>query len=356
MKVLITAPSLDEQENVSGVSTMIASIIENAPFEFTHFAAGRKDTGKFGLGWLMTQIKLPFAFRSAISRSKPDVVHINTAFEPRAIIRDLVLTRSAGSRPVVLHVHGGRFVMQEFSSGFLALLAEKLLRSASRVIVLSEPEAANLLRRSPGLNISILPNAVAASGFPDIERDRDRPKTIIYLGRLHEDKGLSEMVETCRLLAAQGFKFKFTCYGTGRDRERFIRGMTEVIGDNFHYGGVISSTDKLQALSSADIFLMPSRFEGLSIALLEAMAAGCVPVVSNRGAIPTVVEDGRNGFLIDPGDITQIVGRLKFLLSEGETGWEEYRRNARETVRQRFDIGPYVRKLDAVYRELTTAK
>src|SRR5678816_1608085 len=121
--------------------------------------------------------------------------------------------------------------------------------------------------------------------------------------------------------------------------------MTSVLGEDFHYGGIVSGAEKVKALSAADIFLMPSRYEGLSMALLEAMAAGCVPIVSNRGSMPTVVEDGRNGFLVDPGDITQIVGKLKFLLSEGETGWNEYRRNARETVRTRFDMTGYSTKL-----------
>jgi len=355
MKVLITAPSLDENENVSGISTMIAGIIKHGNCEFVHFAAGRKDGGKFDLKWIAEQVKLPFVFRRAIAWANPDVIHINTAFEPRAIVRDLVLAKSAGKRPVVLHVHGGRFVMEEFPNALLASLAEKLLRSATRVLVQSEAEAERILNRTPGLNISILPNAVATEDFPEVDRVWGT-KNIVYLGRLHEDKGLSEMVETCRLLAAQGFKFKFTCFGAGRDRDRFIRGMTEVLGENFHYGGVVAGAEKVKALNSADIFLLPSRFEGLSLALLEAMAAGCVPIVSNRGSIPTVVEDGRNGFLIDPGDITQIVGRLKFLLSEGETGWKEYRRNARETVRTRFDIRDYTEKLKDLYAETLAAK
>jgi glycosyltransferase involved in cell wall biosynthesis len=94
----------------------------------------------------------------------------------------------------------------------------------------------------------------------------------------------------------------------------------------------------------------------MPLALLEAMAAGCVPIVSDRGSIPTVVEDGRNGFLVAPGDITQIVGKLKFLLSEGATGWNEYRRNARETIRTRFDILDYTEKLRNLYAETASCK
>ena len=69
MRVLITAPSLDHQDNVSGISTMISSIIENAGCQFTHFTAGRKDSDNFDINWLTAQVKMPFGFRGAISRN-----------------------------------------------------------------------------------------------------------------------------------------------------------------------------------------------------------------------------------------------------------------------------------------------
>jgi glycosyltransferase involved in cell wall biosynthesis len=355
MKVLITSPSLDENENVSGISTMISNIIEQSDCDFVHFKAGRKDGEKSGLRWIASQLKLPFAFRRAIATSDPNIVHINTAFEPRAIVRDFTLAKFAGKRPIILHVHGGRFVMESFRNPMLASLARKLLGAATRVVALGDAEAEKILQFSPGLKTAVLPNSVSVKAFPEAERSWGT-KNIVYLGRLQEAKGLSEMVEACRLLKAQGFNFTFSCFGRGPDEKEFIRRMTAVLADDFHYGGVISGAEKVKALNAADIFLMPSRFEGLPLALLEAMAAGCVPIVSGKGSIPSVVEDGRNGFLVDPGDITQIVGKLKFLLSEGETGWKEYRRNARETIRARFDIASYSQKLKALYSEISVKK
>jgi glycosyltransferase involved in cell wall biosynthesis len=355
MKVLITSPSLNENENVSGISTMISSVIANSDCKFSHFAAGRKDGEKTGLRWLVAQSQLPFSFRTAIASAKPDVIHINTALEPRSIVRDAILARLAKKFPLVVHVHGGRFALDQVPPPWINLAANDLLRSARRVVVLSDEEAESLSKRVPGIEVSVLPNAIATGAFPETDRPRG-PKSITYLGRLTEAKGLSEIVETCRLLRGQGFKFKFVAYGAGQDQNEFIRRMTQVLGEDFYYGGIVSGAEKVKALCAADIFLMPSRFEGLSLALLEAMAAGCVPVVSARGSIPSVVEDGRNGFLVDPGDITQIVGRLKFLLSEGETGWHEYRRNARETVRTEFDLKNYVVKLKEIYNETLATK
>ena len=333
---------------------MISSIIESGGSDFVHFTAGRKDGEGFGLKWMFNQIRLPYAFRRAISRAKPDIVHINTAFEPRALVRDASLTMFTPKSRLVVHVHGGRFVMEDLPTRGLQVAADRLLKSAAKVIVLGDVEREKLLKRTPGIDVEVLPNAVSVGRFPKTERPWGEKK-IVYIGRLDEAKGLSEMVESCRVLAEQGFKFNFACYGTGRDQDEFFRRMKSVLGDRFHYGGVVGGREKIAALRSADVFLMPSRFEGLPLALLEAMAAGCIPVVSERGSIPSVVEDGRNGFLVDPGDITQIVGKLKFLLSEGETGWNQVRESARQTIVDGYDLSEYSKKLRSIYSAVVDA-
>jgi len=69
-----------------------------------------------------------------------------------------------------------------------------------------------------------------------------------------------------------------------------------------------------------------------------------------------VIEDGRNGFLIEAGNTMQTAGRLKFLISESVRGWEELRKNARQTVRERFDFADYVSKLSDIYKETASRK
>ena len=82
MKILITAPSLSETENVSGISTVVRQIIENSSLEFSHFAAGRKDGQRAGPGWAFKQIFLPAKFLFKIRQEKPDILHLNTSLTP----------------------------------------------------------------------------------------------------------------------------------------------------------------------------------------------------------------------------------------------------------------------------------
>jgi len=87
------------------------------------------------------------------------------------------------------------------------------------------------------------------------------------------------------------------------------------------------------------------------LAMLEAMAAGCVVVVSEMASIGAVVESGVNGFLIEPQNVLQLVEKLKMLLS-GEAYLETIGLNARKTVEQKFNVRDYIKKLEDIYAEI----
>jgi len=346
MKILITAPSLDENENVSGISALVRQIVKRSWHEFFHFQAGRKDGERSGPIWFLKQIMLVPGFNNFIKRTKPDVVHINTSLVKRAIARDVLLAGAARKmkKPVVLHVHGGPFAAGEFEWWHLG---KNMLNQANKVIVLSEREKEAILERIPELDIEVLPNAVPVDEIAETPRG-PVAKNVVYFGRLDETKGLDLIVEACAALKEKGLEFRFNCYGTGPQGREFIDQMLGVLGDDFYYGGVVTGQDKWRVLVENDVFLLPSKYEGLPMALLEAMAAGCVPVVSNVGSIGTVVEDGVNGVFVDETDVADRLGELLsggFDLA-GMSG------RARETIRERFDIKDYVKKLDGIYREI----
>ena len=70
MKILITAPSLDEDENVSGISTLVRNLVAARAADYVHFEAGRKDGENSDLGWFARQTSLPFRFFAKIRRPR----------------------------------------------------------------------------------------------------------------------------------------------------------------------------------------------------------------------------------------------------------------------------------------------
>lgn len=354
VKVLLTAPSLDEKQNVSGISTVARQIIERGTFDYRHFEAGRRDGERAGANWIWKQIVSVARFRRALSDAC--IAHINTNFNPLAVVRDAVYAWAARSAkiPFVMHVHGGRYLAEEFTSGWLKKIAEKMLRAANVVIVLSELEKKIVENRWQNLNVRVLENAVAIDEAIDAER-KTGEKTLIFLGRLHESKGLNEIVEACRILKTEGFEFRFQAFGAGEQKDFFVAEMTKILGEKFHYGGVTGGAEKWRELAKADVFLLPSRYgEGLPVAMLEAMAAGCVVIVSEMASTGAVVKDGENGFLIEPRNSRQLVEKLRLLLS-GKIDSETVRKNARATVEAKFDLSDYIKRLENIYAEILSA-
>ena len=357
MKVLITAPSLYENENVSGISTLVRQIIEHGAAEFHHFQAGRRDGNDGKINWIASQIFLLPRFYRQIKREKIDIVHINTALNPLSIVRDFTLVKTAkvAGRKTLLHLHGGEFLAREFESVWLKRIAEKMLRSADAIIVLSELERQIIEQRWSNLNVRVLENAVSLNAVKNHNR-KASGKTIIFLGRLHESKGLHEIIEVCRILKTDNFEFHFRCFGVGALKDFFVAEMSEILGDNFFYGGVVAGEEKWNDLAASDIFLLPSRYgEGLPMAMLEAMAAGCVVVAADVASVRAVIRDGENGFLVEPYNTREIAEKLKILLTD-KADWETLRRNALAMVEEKFAIGDYIKKLENIYGEISALR
>jgi glycosyltransferase involved in cell wall biosynthesis len=351
VKVLITAPSLDEKQNVSGISTVARQIIERGTFEYRHFESGRRDGERAGINWIWKQIVSVPRFRRAARGV--DIVHLNTNFNPLAIVRDGVYAAAArlAKVPIVMHVHGGRFLAEEFQSARLKKIAEKMLRAADAVIVLSELEKKIVENHWRNLSVRVLENAVAVEEAMAAER-KTGEKTLIFLGRLHESKGLNEIVEACRRLKNEGFEFRFEAFGAGEMKDFFVAEMTKNLGEKFQYGGVVSGAEKWNELAKADIFLLPSRYgEGLPMAMLEAMAAGCIVIVSEMASTGAVVKDGFNGFTVEPRGVNQLTEKLRLLLLN-QVDAEKLRKNARETIKAKFNLSDYIKRLENIYLEI----
>lgn len=123
------------------------------------------------------------------------------------------------------------------------------------------------------------------------------------------------------------------------------------VGDRVVFAG--SRDDVFALLPAFDVFALSSRFEGLPIALLEAMATGVAPVATRVGGIPEVITDGRDGLLVEPGDPAGLAAALGRLLDD-----DGLRASVAERARARagdFDLVQAVRRAEQVYRQVTGA-
>ena len=357
MNILITAPDLEESRNVSGISTVVRQIIERRPSQFTHFIAGSADRERKGPRWLIKQLALPIRFLMAVIRSRPDLIHINTALTDLSIWRDLalLLIGVAAGRPILLAIHGGKYLMNEAAGRLIDRAIGIMLRRSAAVVVLSEIEKASLLRRWPDVDITVLPNAIDTVNVPAIGRTNDTP-VVVFLGRLHESKGIHELADACGKLHSTGGKFILRCYGDGPEKDRFIDTMNELLGRAFEYRGVVAGKEKWAALAASDIFVLPSIYgEGMPMALLEAMACGCVVIASDNASISAVIESGKNGYIVPAGDVDALAEKLALVI-EHRDEWPAVSAAAKKTIEEKFAIDRYFADLESIYSRAAAKK
>jgi len=185
--------------------------------------------------------------------------------------------------------------------------------------------------------------------MPAADSDR-RPTVIGTAAVLEERKGHRFLLEAAALLKRRGHRLKYRFAGDGSERERLQQIVLELgLREDVEMIGFVSDIPAF--LSTIDIFVLPSVYEGLGVAILEAMAAG-KPVVATRvGGIPELVSDAATGLLVPPMNPQALTEAISTLLSQpglaqqmGETG--------RGRVRKDFTVEQMAKKNEDFYYEL----
>jgi glycosyltransferase involved in cell wall biosynthesis len=179
------------------------------------------------------------------------------------------------------------------------------------------------------------------------------PLRLLYVGRLVREKGILDLPLIDAELQRRGVSVSWTIQGTGADEVLLKR--TWRSPSPITWYGRRPMDDVLELYQSHDVLVMPSRNEGLPVALLEAMAAGVVPVVSDLpSGIPEVVNQGVTGFRCAPGDVASFAAAIAKLAAERNL-LEMASAAARKRVADGFDIqsrAPEYQDLFARWKEL----
>lgn len=166
------------------------------------------------------------------------------------------------------------------------------------------------------------------------------PMHLLYAGRLWDiDKGVFLLPEMMESLKKSGADVRLTVAGGGPDeaalRQRFDRAG---VSDRVTMAGAVPLEKMNDLFAAADGFVFPSRFEGCGFAVLEAMSAGCAPVVSDiRGSLRVLVADGACGKLARVGDGRDFA-RCVLELSADRSALVTMQKAARDRVLERFTL------------------
>jgi glycosyltransferase involved in cell wall biosynthesis len=285
------------------------------------------------------------------------VVHIHASYGASFYRKSLFFWAAKMlRRRVIWHIHSSRF---EFycSNGnpFTRFMIGRVLTRSDLVVVLAHEWERLLLESFPRLQsdrVKVVRNPISLEDLTGrTGRQNGRRKQVLYIGLLLESKGLSDLIRAAPMVLERMPETQFIICGDG-PAAAGLKNLIQELGlqKSVSLVGWVEGSAKTAWLTSADVFVLPSYKEGMPVALLEAMACG-LPVVSTRvAAIPEIIDEGRQGFLIEPGDVGDLGAKIARLLVDDALR-DEMGRNARDLVGE-FATGRIADQWIDVYQEV----
>ncbi len=294
------------------------------------------------------------ALTRALRRFRPDAVHTHLYYSN---VFGRLAARAAGNPPVVTTLHNPDYTFEARDTQlfrFRKWLDRVTGRHNAALIAVSRAVAEDFQRHMGWRSIEVIPNGVDVDLFSPgpgtLTGDWPGPGLrLLSVGRLHPQKGHAVLLDALAQLRAQGPEASLLIVGEGsiqgQLKERIRRlGLSAVV----RLGG--RREDIRDLLRSADLFVFPSLYEAVGIALLEAMACGRPVVASDTGGIPEIVEHGTSGMLVPPGDSARLADSLGMLLKDPGR-----RQRLGDTARARalqFDVRRTAQATEALYERL----
>ena len=212
-----------------------------------------------------------------------------------------------------------------------------------------------VLRNGVLLEECLAPNS--ASVQAELRRRYDAessPFTIVSIGRISANKGfdvLARALGSLRGRLPEGWRWIHVGEGTGRG-ELESAAATLGIGGNVRFTGFADESTKHNLLEVADVFVHPSLYEGSSIVTVEALAHARPIVATRAGGIPDKVLDGKNGRLVEPGDVSALAAAIAEVAAMTPEARRQWGRRSRELCEERFLCDRIATGLVQVYAEL----
>jgi len=247
------------------------------------------------------------------------------------------------------------------------LFGYRLLRDASKVLALSLMEAEQYSEMGvPNEKIAIIPNGIDLSDYVDLppkfsfKENFNIPKDlkiVLYLGRIHEIKGIDFLVKAYAKLIEKFKDILLVVVGPDDGYLDELRGLISSlnIADDVLFTGPLYEKDKFEAYVDADIFVLPSRYETFPNVVLEAYACSKPVIASDVMSIPDIVLHGKTGLLFRAGDKLELGKMISYMLTNTEEA-EGMGHKAFKFVEEKFSLEKVVDSIEFLYETILNEK
>jgi len=237
------------------------------------------------------------------------------------------------------------------SSKIFKLLDIFIYNRYSKIICVSNQVRLNLIKWLPKLEEKI---DIIFNGTPFIESEEDqflKQYDILFVGRLERIKGVETLIEAINIINLRYDKVvRVAIVGDGSFRKQLEEIVKRLkLNDYVKFLGTRKDINEL--MKSSRIFVLPSNWEGLPMAILEAMSMRLPIVATDVGGIPEIIKDGENGLLVPPRD-SRILAKTIFQLLIDKNLQTRLTQSAYKKVRKEYSIQNYIKNTLNLYESL----
>lgn len=289
-------------------------------------------------------------------RGKIDVVYTNSLYSPLGAMVAMLLRV-----PHVWHAHEsieeGIGATYDWGRSF----SMRVLNNMSKQIICSSyavQQALSSFASSQKLHMvypGILNQQEAATESRRTKRIQNSDLHLCTVGRISQLKGQADAVQAVARLNQEGYEAYLHLAGAGAEQEE--TSLRQTILDLGVDRRIIwhGFTDPYAVFRQSDICLVCSRHEGFGLVVVEAMAAGCPMIATNVGAIPELIGNNERGLLYTPGNIDELVDRIKYLAQNAEV-YERLADIAWDFAYRHFTIQRYTQQIQQIVRDAASSQ
>lgn len=361
--VLLTSPAkrrtkvlmvgMDLHRTRGGITTLTKDILASSvgeEFDIEYIASQAEDLGVARKALMAAQAFAFFSWQCVFD--KPDFVYINVGSNA-SLYREssfFLLAKLLGIRSLG-HFHAGDievYLPRQPNIGKAFITAA--LKACDSWIAVSEASLASLGSITDAQEITLIRNGINSSDFHHLDDSKNEsPAKLLFVGAAGKLKGERDLVNALSLVKQRGLSFRVAFAGYGVDQLRNRLGELG-LSDLVDHLGPVATNERIGHFQNADIFVLPTYAEALPISVIEAMACGVSIITTPVGGIPEIIEDGKHGLFIAPGDVNGLADKI-CLLIENEPLRKSLGANARDRARNELDFREYETRLARKLRE-----
>lgn len=171
---------------------------------------------------------------------------------------------------------------------------------------------------------------------------------VLFLSWVDANKGIFDLIKASAMIKNKKIEVTYHIAGDGNAMKKAMEEVgSNHLQENYKFHGWANLEKKIELLKVADIYVLPSYFEGFPNSLMEAMAAGKAVVATNVGAIPDMILNDNNGMIYEAGKVNELSATLDMLIHNSKKR-TDLGNNARETIKRNNTIDIAVSKFEEI--------